>query len=207
MKEREKMTQYENAVKKFNNDVEERLNLKKQYFGEDLWKQVVKHLDCRIYWVKEYYIFDEKECAFRAKNGKTKIVSIQKDLSLFYAKESLDIFKDGYWEPEREKRCGLYLIGNTVFNPITNQKFYWIKIGLTTNSITRFSSYNTDNPMYFYIDFLPIKDRKQVKHYETIYQDELKGKVVACCERNNEWFLVDEETYFKICEEKFNYFF
>ena len=51
-------------------------------------------------------------------------------------------FEDGInYEVPAEK--GLYFIGETHFNPITDEKYYWVKVGKASNLKNRMKSYNT----------------------------------------------------------------
>jgi hypothetical protein len=100
------------------------------------------------------------------------------------------------------KAPGLYLIGSTHFNPITDEKFYLVKVGSTSTTLsTRMSSYRTHNPLAFHIDFLEncsiVNEGKYHEFMRTNY---------IIMENNKEWFIVDKQTYFEICEQGFKYF-
>jgi len=96
---------------------------------------------------------------------------------------------------------GLYLIGETHFNPHTDEKFYWVKVGKATNLAERFRQYNTCNPMLFRIDFNTNGYNK-----EKFYHAKLAAICINKCNHNSEWFLVDRDTYLNICEKGFSYF-
>lgn len=92
---------------------------------------------------------------------------------------------------------GLYLIGQTAFNPHTEELFYWVKVGKTKNVKSRFSSYQTDNPCIYYIDW-----------FETSKLS-LEAYCIASLRcfgldtHRDEWVSVDRETYLNICNKGF----
>ena len=102
--------------------------------------------------------------------------------------------------------CGLYLIGETHFNPITNETFYWIKEGKANNIKKRLADYNTHCPMLYRIDFKKCFSEKDAYKMEAYYQEKLKECAIASNNHNKEWFLVDRKTYLEICAQGFNYF-
>lgn len=95
---------------------------------------------------------------------------------------------------------GLYFIGETHFNPITDEKYYWVKIGRATNLNRRMKDYNTHNPMLWRIDFSENYDKEKYYHLK------LNDVAIASCNHNEEWFLVDKNTYLEMCEKGFSYF-
>lgn len=96
---------------------------------------------------------------------------------------------------------GLYFIGETHFNPFTKEEFYWVKIGKSSNLAKRMKQYNTCCPMLWRIDFAI--DEEDLEEY---YHGWLYEHCKAICNHNEEWFLVDRETYLEMCEKGFNYF-
>lgn len=122
----------------------------------------------------------------------------------------LEVFHDGYYSKEHRHDQGLYLIGSTNFNPYDeNEKLYLIKVGYTTDIQRRMKEYDTTNPMYFKADIKVLNNdtiedlRDKEKHCHKI----LRSKALSKCERNDEWFLMSEEMYKKICKDKFDFFF
>ena len=112
---------------------------------------------------------------------------------------SKEAFDDGInYDAPNEK--GLYFVGETHFNPLTNEKFYWVKIGKATNLKNRMKGYNVSNPMLYRIDFSNEYDKEEEYHVK------LMEKAIAKCNHNTEWFLVSEENYLEMCEKGFNYF-
>lgn len=119
------------------------------------------------------------------------------------------------------KEPGLYLIGNTIFNPMTETQFFLVKIGMSTNIYNRMKSYSTENPMVFHIDYkiiscdgydnIPRYGRRsqiseKVKEIEALYHQAMEKMNFHRFEYAQEWFIVDRETYLEICEKKFDFF-
>ena len=94
----------------------------------------------------------------------------------------------------------MYFVGETHFNPITDEKFYWVKIGKATNLKQRMQNYNTHNPMLWRVDFSLDYDK------EEYYHKRLNEVAIAKCNHNNEWFLVDKTTYLEMSEKGFKFF-
>lgn len=104
-----------------------------------------------------------------------------------------------------KKVSGLYLIGNTYFNPLTKEEFYWVKVGQSTDIAKRLRNYRQHNPMVWVQNILelPIDEldfAESICHYELSKVSEEIGK------NTREWFRVSRETYLKICTEEWNYF-
>lgn len=120
------------------------------------------------------------------------------------------------------KQAGLYLVGNVVFNPITEETFYLIKIGMSTNLYNRMKDYSTSNPMMFHIDYKIIEDDEDYGNIAKYKRTALVGKKVKSVEEQyhramerlhfthfeyaQEWFIVSKEVYFEICTKKFDFF-
>ena len=94
---------------------------------------------------------------------------------------------------------GLYLLGQTTFNPHTYEKYYWIKVGMTNNPNSRFKAYRTSSPTIYYVDWLENAQQKEGR-YHSILTKIAKGF------HRFEWYLVTEEAYLKICEKGFAHF-
>jgi hypothetical protein len=96
---------------------------------------------------------------------------------------------------------GLYLIGQTSFNPYTKEEQYWLKVGYSCDIWSRFKKgYATHCPCTALID-------TTTKGNEIHCHEILRSLAIGRCQINTEWWLVDRETYLEICEKKFNYFF
>ena len=100
-----------------------------------------------------------------------------------------------------EMNGGLYLLGQTAFNPHTGQKYYWVKVGTTNNAKSRFSHYRTDTPTMYFIDWVSHKEKA---HQEEWYHHVLS--IICLKQHRFEWFQVTEEVYLKICEKGFKHF-
>lgn len=104
------------------------------------------------------------------------------------------------------KENGLYLIGNTIFNPLTDEKFYLVKVGTSKNLKGRMANYKTQNPLMFHIDYHVATD-----DFEDISEKECHMILLENCisriEKVDEWFIVSREKYFEICDKGFNFFF
>ena len=113
--------------------------------------------------------------------------------------KTIEKFEDGI-NYEAPTYAGLYFIGETHFNPLTHEEFYWVKIGKAVDLAQRMREYNTHCPMLWRIDF------SRDYYNEAYYHQRLKEICIASCNHNREWFLVDKETYFNMCELGFRYF-
>lgn len=117
-------------------------------------------------------------------------------------------FEDGYAEHRAcaHVESGLYLIGTTTFNPFTDEKYYWVKVGVSTNLKNRIRQYNTSNPAVFVID-TELMDRNEIYGAEKYCQCWLIKNAVAKAKESEEWFLVNRKTYLEINEKGFKFFF
>lgn len=99
---------------------------------------------------------------------------------------------------------GIYFIGNTTFNPYTNAKQYWVKVGMTQTSIKqRLKKYDTHSPSIYHIDYRSCNDASEK---ESEYHKTLSKISIARSDRNLEWWLVDEATYLEMCKKGLGYF-
>lgn len=98
---------------------------------------------------------------------------------------------------------GLYFVGHTAFNPITNQEYYWVKIGMSTNLQQRLKTYGTYTPSLYIIDY---KITSDYACEESLYHLLLSQVALYQNQNSVEWWLVDKETYLQMCYKKFDYF-
>lgn len=100
-------------------------------------------------------------------------------------------------DPIEEYFAGLYIVGDIKYDP-TYGKVFLIKCGGSNNVGARMKEYTTHNPMFFH-DYtsLPCNDWR-VK--EKIVQNFLNRVSIGRPPVSREWFIVTEETYFKLCE-------
>lgn len=123
-----------------------------------------------------------------------------------------NLLKDVFWNDENPLRLsapsnpGVYLVGNTLFNPHTHEEIYLVKIGRSSNLKSRMKTYQTDNPGMFHIAFLKAKSNDHSKQLETVLHNLLWHYCEATVHGCNEWFKVNRDTYLSICEEKFDFF-
>lgn len=100
---------------------------------------------------------------------------------------------------------GVYLVGSTYFNPITDEKFYWIKVGKSTQLNNRMKQYATHNPMLWKNSFWALSKDK-ISRAESVCHEVLKSISVEIANNTDEWFRVSREDYLIICEKGFDYF-
>ena len=100
---------------------------------------------------------------------------------------------------EYPKTHGLYMIGQTFINPITNEKFYWIKVGEAQNLARRRRDYNSMTAMIWDIGYYIKNDLTESECHDRL-------KDIALHRHVDEWFSVSRENYLKICEQGFEWF-
>lgn len=101
--------------------------------------------------------------------------------------------------PEQE---GVYLLGDTAFNPHTNEQFYYLKVGRGINLKTRIAQYKTYSPTTWHIDtFSTTNSVETEKKCHQILS--MLGKKV----NGTEWFEVSRKHYLEICKQGFQWFF
>lgn len=130
-----------------------------------------------------------------------------------YAKTYSDRFvkKESHYEtnivPEmvRPNTKGLYLLGQTNFNPYTREEFYWVKVGQSTDLNNRLSEYYSYNPMVW-INGINEIEAGGLRELEKSCHTTLR---IICQEqafKSQEWFRVSREDYLEICEQGFKFF-
>jgi len=135
--------------------------------------------------IKKYYTFIEGQGYIRTKE------------SNFIDRSDRDKFEKN--NIEYPKTCGLYMIGQTFVNPITNEKFYWIKVGEAQNLARRRHDYNSMTAMIWDIGYYTKDDLTESECHD-------KLKDIALHRHADEWFSVSRENYLKICEQGFEWF-
>lgn len=98
---------------------------------------------------------------------------------------------------------GIYLLGQTIFNPITSARFYLIKVGLSSDLDKRMKDYRTTNPLVFHIDFKVLAGvyGKDLYSIEKKCHTKLRDICLYEMEDAREWFIVDRKTYLDICKK------
>lgn len=94
---------------------------------------------------------------------------------------------------------GLYMICQTFFNPITDEKFYWVKVGEAADLNRRRKDYNTTTAMIWDVGYYTNNDLTELGCHE-------KLKEICLHRHADEWFSVPYEDYMKICEMGFDWF-
>jgi len=116
----------------------------------------------------------------------------------YFTGNELDIF-DG-------QKGGLYLVGSCNFNPLTDEKYYWIKVGIAKTFKRRMASYRTHNPMLWKNSYFFCEDETQRGYLESQCHEILKMKAIGSLSEASEWYEVDKDTYLDICNKGFIYF-
>lgn len=101
---------------------------------------------------------------------------------------------------------GIYIVGNTLFNPYTNEEFYLVKVGMSKNIKERMKSYCTSNPLLFHIDYVETENVQMAAKFEIQCHAVLYSICSMICERSMEWVRVNKDVYIDICNQGYNYF-
>lgn len=109
-------------------------------------------------------------------------------------------------EAKPDESAGLYLVGNTYFDPFTDDKYFWIKTGQASDFEKRMKQYATHNPMLWKADFITIADKYERDFAEAKCHAALKAISIGVADNTKEWFRVSREDYLKICSEGFKWF-
>lgn len=105
------------------------------------------------------------------------------------------------------KKGGLYLVGSCNFNPISGETFYWIKVGVASNFKKRMSQYRTYNPMLWKNSYYFCDNPRERLFLESKCHEALKKCAIGSLSEDSEWYEVDRETYLKICNKGFSFFY
>lgn len=120
---------------------------------------------------------------------------------------SLERFEDSNNPKITTENSGLYLIGNTVFDPTNYNTYYWVKVGAAVSNIKkRVSQYVTYNPMFYNIDSYIVENNPR-KLFALEKGCHLVLSQIAITKKGQEWFMIDKDSYFDICEEGFSWFY
>ena len=111
------------------------------------------------------------------------------------------------------KEMGVYMIGQTAFNPNTNEKFYRIKVGCSSDVKKRLNQYKTYNPFMFYIDKvskeknrITAEDTEKIRNMELLFHRLMELFLKLQNDNHTEWYTVCEEDYMDFCEKGFEKF-
>lgn len=96
---------------------------------------------------------------------------------------------------------GLYFIGATYFVPTTKQPIYAVKIGSSYNEVgRRIRDYGTYNPFIYHEREMSLPYTLCPEAEEITCYNFLASLAVQKIEKITEWHIVDEKTYFYLCE-------
>lgn len=121
-------------------------------------------------------------------------------------KNKMFINNDDPKRHEAPEEGGVYLVSTVYLNPMTSERFYLVKPGISKGNLKRrMRDYDTTNPLLFHIDFLAAT--KNI--FELEAECHLKMAKVCISKMSNaeEWYRVSRKVYLQICKEGFGYFF
>ena len=130
---------------------------------------------------------------------KNRFIFDREAIDKFYKEFMVEPFVDDI-DYDAPRYGGLYFVGQCVFNPYTDEKFYWVKIGRGANLNSRLNQYNTCTPALWRIGYL--EDYEAESKYHAL----LKSLCLNTHSHSREWFRVDRETYLEMCDKGFSYF-
>ena len=148
--------------------------------------------------IKKYYNFVEGEGYVRVKESSN--FSIEQ----IFPAASLPVKEFNFANGETD--CpGLYFLGMIGRNP-AGEDFYLVKIGCASNIKNRVNQYRSYNPMIYHnnIIYCPNTDLAAAEKEAHKY---LANIALARAAHAMEWFYVDKDTYFKLCENPWQYIF
>lgn len=167
----------------------------RKYYQDEEWKE---HADFLAFYalsvntkiaIKKYYSLVEGEGYVRVREAAKGCFGIDRS--------DRDQFEQNNIKYPREG--GLYLIGQTFFNPVTDEKYYWIKVGEASDLKRRRREYNTTTAMIWDIGYYTGVDLTESGCHE-------KLKEICLHRHADEWFSISRENYLKICEIGFDWF-
>lgn len=168
----------------------------RKYYQDDEWRRFARVLafdaisiNTKVA-IKKYYSLVEGEGYVRVKEAKGCCC-------FGIDRSDRDQFEQNDIKYPREG--GLYLIGQTFFNPITDEKYYWIKVGEASDLKRRRREYNTTTAMIWDIGYYTGNDLTESGCHE-------KLKEICLHRHADEWFSIPREDYLKICEIGFDWF-
>jgi hypothetical protein len=148
--------------------------------------------------IDKYYNFVEGEGYIRVKESNS--FSIE---NLFPA-ASLPVKEFDFANGEAD--CpGLYFLGMIGRNP-NGEDFYLVKIGCAKNIKERVNQYRSYNPMIYHNNIIYCPDA-DLREAEKQAHRALADFAIARAAHAMEWFYVDKETYFALCENPWQYIF
>lgn len=179
----------------------------RRYNGERIIEMLNQYPELKNYWGYDENQFCWADRFYKVEE-RTAIELTEKHISIesHITIENHIVVDEEIHSHEDPSICGCYLVGSTNFNPHTGETFYWVKVGMSKDIHSRMSSYNTCCPQLFRIDYKKCNNSSEARIMEEVYQNLLSKVALGRCQHNAEWWLVDRETYLKICERKFDFF-
>lgn len=105
------------------------------------------------------------------------------------------------YDTSEQEFGGLYFMGASYHNPITKHPLYAVKVGKSDCDIgARIKSYGTANPFIYHEKDHVLPDFICPDANEKTCHSFLKSVAVQALDKNTEWFIVNESTYFQLCE-------
>lgn len=99
-----------------------------------------------------------------------------------------------------EEKPGLYFIGMIGITP-EDKKYYMVKVGDGSKGIAkRVNTYATYNPMVYHNNCCLARDEYDSQCGESNCHWYLAERAYARAQGSHEWFYVDEETYYELCD-------
>ena len=169
------------------------------------WKAKHNHLEiCISLWendpeVHKCYMYDENmhymDDRFKKRDFLSEELAILATIDM--ERKSLPTFHIDCLHIDKENFGGLYFLGDIKYDP-TYGKLFLVKIGSSSNVGKRMRTYTTHNPMFFHSHTALECTNFYTK--EKIAQAFLSRVSIGVPYFSNEWFIVEEETYFKLCD-------
>ena len=142
--------------------------------------------------IKKYYNFVEGEGYVRVKESKS--FSIEQ----IFPAASLPVQEFDFANGEAD--CsGLYFLGMIGRNP-SGEDFYLVKVGCASNIKERVNQYRSYNPMIYHNNIIYCPDDIDLRAAEKDAHKALADIAIARAAHAMEWFYVDKDTYFRLCD-------
>lgn len=106
------------------------------------------------------------------------------------------------YDTENQDYTGLYFIGATYFVPTTMEAIYAVKIGIARRQFigSRLRQYGTANPFIYHEREHTLPFYCCPEANERVCHDFLENLAIRRFEKDSEWYIVDRDTYFFLCE-------
>lgn len=142
--------------------------------------------------IKKYYTFVEGEGYVRIKES--NFFSIEQ----IFPAASLPV-KEFDFANGKAEEAGLYFLGMIGRNP-SGEDFYLVKIGCASNIKERVNQYRSYNPMIYHNNIIYCPEDIDLRTAEKEAHKVLADIAIARAAHAMEWFYVDKETYFQLCD-------